>query len=757
MSFLAPFMLWGTLAAGVPIALHFFFRTRYRRVPWAAMKFLLTSIEQTSRRLRFQELFLLLVRVALLVLLALALARPSSTSSGGQGDAVDAVFVIDTSFSMDARDGAATRLDRAKAAASAILDHLPPHSTVQIIAAADRARLLGPRLPADLEQARKLIEDLQVHHLATDFLPGMNEAGALFERSQAGNKELYLFSDMQRLGWEQQDAALTPKLQTIHRQGVVYLVRCGTRTPRNAAVVGIVPQSGIPHAGERASFAVLVRNSGTEPVRDLSVSLLVDGNEDEKETQALPQLGPGETRAIPVTAKLGQGGLRVLTATIHPDELEADNRFDQVVHVRDQVRVLVVDGSANNPEPEKAASFYLMHALSPVKETDRPQYHIQPRLVTPRQALPALLADKDLCILVNVALQPDRQGQHESLAREFIDQLAAFVRAGHGLMIFAGDQVTPEPYNGILFEQHHLLPSKLAGKVLHYPDEPLHLNRDSANAASFAILGTDEFYKAINGVSIRRTLDVEEPDRTSGSDAPKEQKDGPRVILRYSDGRAAVISKKVDAGEVLLVATAADLSWNDWPLWKGMYVPFVDMALNHLLRGQTQNHNLTAGEPLHWVLAEYHGNQAFALVQPDGRRIRLGRAAPADGRGIVTADELFRAGVYRLLPDAENNQVVNKALQSSSRKKSLAAATGDGVPFAVVPDLRETENLEAWTDQQIDERLGFKPIHLTGGDDVAVFSGAERQNREWTPWLLMVVLAMAFVETGLAWLCGRPW
>ena len=69
----------------------------------------------------------------------------------------------------------------------------------------------------------------------------------------------------------------------------------------------------------------------------------------------------------------------------------------------------------------------------------------------------------------------------------------------------------------------------------------------------------------------------------------------------------------------------------------------------------------------------------------------------------------------------------------------------------------ETETLEAWTDQQIDERLGFKPIHLTAGDDVAVFSGAERQNREWTPWLLMVVLAMAFVETGLAWLCGRPW
>src|SRR3954451_3009227 len=102
MGFLSPFMLWGAAAACIPIALHFFFRSRYRTVPWAAMKFLLTSIEQTSRRLRFQELLLLLMRVALLVLLAFALARPLSSSVGGGSgrDAIDAAFVIDNSMSM---------------------------------------------------------------------------------------------------------------------------------------------------------------------------------------------------------------------------------------------------------------------------------------------------------------------------------------------------------------------------------------------------------------------------------------------------------------------------------------------------------------------------------------------------------------------------------------------------------------------------------------------------------------------------------
>src|ERR1700722_16157735 len=109
MAFLAPYMLWGALAAGIPIALPFFYRSRYRTVPWAAMKFLLASIEQTSRRLKFQEMLLLAMRVLLLLLLALALARPSGSSAGrgARGDAVDAVFVIDNSLSMGARSGVA--------------------------------------------------------------------------------------------------------------------------------------------------------------------------------------------------------------------------------------------------------------------------------------------------------------------------------------------------------------------------------------------------------------------------------------------------------------------------------------------------------------------------------------------------------------------------------------------------------------------------------------------------------------------------
>jgi hypothetical protein len=110
------------------------------------------------------------------------------------------------------------------------------------------------------------------------------------------------------------------------------------------------------------------------------------------------------------------------------------------------------------------------------------------------------------------------------------------------------------------------------------------------------------------------------------------------------------------------------------------------------------------------------------------------------GRPMVTTTDTPLAGIYRLVPADES-----------------ADKPGAGVPFAVAADLRESEYLESLTNTDLDKLLGFPVIHLAAGDDPAVFSGAERLKREWTMWLLAAVLAVAFIETALAWLCGRAW
>jgi len=752
MAFLTPYMLWGALAASIPIALHFFYRSRYQKLPWAAMKFLLASIEQTSRRLRFQELLLLLCRVAVLVLLALALARPSSMAGKGtgRGDAVDAVFVFDTSLSMQAHEGPQTRLELAKKAARSVMDQLPAHSTVQIITCSDRTpeQPLGPRIPGNFDQAKEIIAAIPASSQASDLLPGVKQAAAVLQRGHAPNKEVYFFSDMQKLAWDQQAAALDKELQETGKQATVYLVRCGSKEPRNVSLVDIVPQSGIPHTGERAAFAVLVRNNGKEPARNLQVSLTVDGSKKSRETQPVTEIAPGATRAVPVSVKLDQTGLRILSAEVQADELDADNRLDRVIYVRDQVRVLVVDGAPDERDPDKSPSFFLMHALAPVRENDRGKYHVQAKMIPAAQASAALLANQDVVVLANVALQSGGPRKVGTLTPEFLRQLTTSVRAGRGLIVFGGDNVQVDAYNRVLYDRYKLLPGKL-GKLLEAPpDKPLHLDRATFASPFFWKFRDDEHYQGINKVEVVRALGLEPLTDVKAADPKakdaREAKDArtgaepTSIVLRYSNGQPAIVSHRVGNGEVMLVTTTADPRWTDWPLRYGLYVPFLDVAMSHLLHGQTQNHNGKAGEPLRYQPAEADASRAFVLVQPDGKRVRLGQPTTDKGRLLLTANDTPLAGVYRILAADD-------------------APDAPGVPFAAGPDLRETENLEGLTNAEIDQRLGFPVIHLSASDNTAVTAGAERQKREWTMWFLAAVLGLALVETGLAWLCGRSW
>ncbi len=727
MSFLAPYMLWGAAAAGIPIALHFFFRSRYRRVPWAAMSFLLTSIEQTSRRLKFQELLLLAVRVLVLVLLALAFARPllSSDSATGPGDPVDAVLIFDTSYSMDAKEAGTTRLDRAKAAAREVLDHLPPLSNVHIITSDDRAELLGPQPSTNIDQARTIIDELRISHRAGDLLPALKLAETTLRQGHAPNKEVYLFSDMQKFGWEQQAEALAAQWQEVAKLAGVYLVRCGKRTPRNAAIVGIASQTGIPHVGERVGFAVLVRNTGQEPLTNLTVTLKVGNGKEEP--RPLDRLNPGETRSVALSARLDKPGLQVVSASVAPDDLDSDNRFDRVIQVRDQLRVLVVDGRpAPDREPEKAASFFLLTALLPVPPGERDQYYLQPHLVTPRLAAPGLLADKDLCVLTNVAVEPDPGRDVESLAPEFIEALADFVRKGKSLLIFAGENVSVPDYNRLL-HRRQLLPAELTGLTKREAKKPTNPDRKSVTAESFWNFREDEFYKGLNDVQVWRSFDVAQEGKQA------------QVLLRYTDGKPAVLSGVVDAGEVVFVTTAADPGpgepgWTDWPIHP-MYLPFVDVTVNHLLQRQSQNYNYKAGDVLAWRPPQRLGVESYDVQHPDGRREPLEPARLKDGWPVVTVNDTARAGVYFLKPAGGDGK------------------GGGDVPLAVVPDPRESANLESLGDRQLDERLGILVRHLVaGGSDL---SGAERLNREYTPWLLLAVLLLAISESLLAWFCGR--
>jgi hypothetical protein len=721
-------MLIGAAAGGIPLILHFFYRARYKPVPWGAMKFLRLAVEQTSRRLRFQELILLLLRIIVLILLAVALARPfisSASTSGKRGEAVDAVFVIDLSYSMNAHEGPRTRLDLAKEAALKVIDDLPPNSTVQVITCTDRAIAAGPKSPRNLDQAKLLVQNLQVTQQSTDFLAGLQEAGAALGRAEGAAKEVYLFSDMQRGGWERQSSAIRVQCEELKAQGTLFLVRCGSQPIHNVAITDVRAQIDIPHTGARMPFTVIVKNTGTEPVTGLTVTLKIDGQPLDKDAQPIEKLGPGETKPVTLTGKIDKAGWRVLTAEVKPDDLDDDNKFDKVVLVRDKVRVLVVDGSPNDREPEKAGSYFLAHALLPVPEEFRAQYHVQPTVVPADQVGPGSLADKEVCILVNCPM-----GGPGSLPADFVQSLGEFVKDGHGLFITSGPNIDKAVYNRLLGTGGlNLLPMEL-GDVFDVPkDKPLFPDPVTIDEHSFLAkfkYSANDPFLSLREANVLKGIRVIEAN-------PDEAGRGGRVLVRYNNGLPALVTKQAGDGEVLLLTTSVDKEWGSFSALSP-FAPFINGAVTHLIERSSAGFNRVAGEPIRWTPKAL--NKSYQVIRPDGTKTRLGKPqGGANEQLVLTIADTSRAGIYTIAEEG----------------------TDRGTQFAVIPDLRESETMDPLPDAQIDELLGFKSEHLATGSEAMSKADSIRNRNEWTVTALLIVLLLALGETAWAWFCGKAW
>ena len=104
MTWINPGMLGFLSLGAIPIIIYLINRQRYRRVPWAAMEFLLRAMKKHRRRLRLENLLLLLIRTAAVLLFVLAMARPSLDSgslpvlTGDSGRSE--LFLVDRSYSM---------------------------------------------------------------------------------------------------------------------------------------------------------------------------------------------------------------------------------------------------------------------------------------------------------------------------------------------------------------------------------------------------------------------------------------------------------------------------------------------------------------------------------------------------------------------------------------------------------------------------------------------------------------------------------
>jgi len=570
--FLAPLMLIGVLALGVPIAIHLIGRRRARIVKFAALDFLMATKRRTARRLVVRERLLLLLRALACLFVALVLAKPYA-SCERKGPAVTrgpqaAVLVIDDSFATGYLVDGKPWLRRAADEGRRLLQQLGPEAEVAIVRTGEAADH-----PTELTRDHLRLRDQLIAFAPSarpaDTTRALARAAQMLAASSHTQKTVFLVSLLANTGFRPDDppwGESGPRLVTID-----------LRPPAmpNLAVVELQvdPEPGTGTRG--VAFDAVIANFSGMPAKT-EVSLMIA---DRVVARGLLELGPLEKKTKRFLATL-PAGARASDAvvSITPDALPTDDRRWVRASLRDEVRVLLVDGDPRTVRHDDEL-FYLEAALRP---GDRDDSGTVVRSITAEElarivpspatagakAAPAALSldDFDVVILANVPALPTAQ----------VDTLQKWVTAGGGIVVAPGDRLDVAAYDRTMLP---LLPQALRDPIDTTwgasPDEQasraLHLVKWEADHPIFAPFSKDapeladaKFYKiALLGPT------------TSTADR--------KVLARFTNGAAAIVEASIGAGRTLLFTSTLDRDWTDLPIHPG-FLPLVQQTVRHLAR-----------------------------------------------------------------------------------------------------------------------------------------------------------------------------
>lgn len=735
--FVNPWLLGGLGLVALPIIIHLLSRRQFRVVPWAAIRFVLEAEKRNRRRARFEQWLLLALRCAAMALLALLVARPFMepgvlASLIGARDATHRLIVIDDSFSLGFRQGAAQDFSTLLEAADRLLAWLRQQ------AGGDRVTLLltsAPDAPladdialngAALEELRAKVRDLKPGVIAAAPRGLLDKVtsriGALAER---GSVDMFIFSDFQRSEWEgagPTEPVFAPLQQYAARLRVI-LVASGVAPRNNLAVTDLKLERPQTVAGMPAVAVVTIANFASTTARDVPLHMSIGGAVGPP--TMVDVIEPGQRKTVSTEVTFPDEGSIELTARVDGgDGAAADDVRRITVAVRRAISALLVNGQPM-ADPARDEVFYLRSALTP---TGPFASGVEVEVVDP-PALVTTPIEKHQCVMIcNLAAPSDSQ----------VEWLERFVAQGGGLAIFLGDQVgEPEAYNTALFKAGGgLLPVELGAVQRAAGDATVGLIRAVESPIS-GLLPADSTGQQMARFSAYYTS------RPATAEIGDPARPAAQTLATYSDTARspALVERPYGAGRVLLVTSTADVDWNTWArAADGSYVVTMLEVLQTLARRDRAPSSFVAGaELISQVSPEEHSPEAIFRppTYPNDPAVpAVARAPTVIGESIeLIGPRATTLGVYEL-------------------ELTHLSGGGESRPLCVNVDSLESDHAVA-TRSEI--TLACAGLSCEYVDASAAFLAHEEQARHelWRP-LLLALTATLMLEQGLACWFGRP-
>lgn len=760
-------MLWWLAAAAAPLLIHLLSRRRYREVSWAAVEYLLAALQKSSRRLRIEQLLLLVIRTLIVVCVVIAVAGPYLEQLGGAltaGQPVHKILVIDGSYSMGYKPGEKSRFDLAKRYAHDIVARSSQGDGFSLVLMSDPSRVIvgSPAFVSDDARAAlqrlasastgddlsaaerkageddlvKQIDNLKLPHGRGNLADALDRIGDIVTRTrqqspQLSATEVYFLTDLGRTSWDLNAASggqhIREKLTALTDDARVAVVDLGQDHCENLAVTGLRASAPVFTARGTSDFQAEVHSFGSQP-HHAQADLLVDGQRIQQRPIDVP---PGGQQTIAFSHRFDAPGDHAVEVRITGDPLDAldiDNHRWLSAAVKESLEVLLVNGEGSREQAR-----YLFNALNPYRDgSESLPVHVV-------ESSDGRLAEQDLhhfdCLFFS---NVGRFTPNEARI------LAGYAKGGGGLVFFLGDRVDARNYNQELGggrpNAPRLLPVQLDGPAdsarynfdpLGYKDPIVHEFQGNERAG---LLTT-----AISRYFKLKPAESKVGDPTSPGK--------PRIALGIREtGDPAIVAAPLGGGDargggglavvVALPASFANVdpaskeSWSNWPL-KYSFQPIVQNLLLAAIGPQGADRNTFVGKPLESSLPANTAASLLSLQRPDGRKEQIRTSARDDVNRWSYADT-WLSGIYK------------------AEFPSSAGDSPSGKLFAVNVDTVESD-LTKIAMSELPESLTVVP-GLNGIDSHPATELGSRAGQQ--RWFLFVALGLLVLETVLAWWFG---
>ena len=615
MTFLNPAVLFGLLAASIPVLIHLFNLRKLKKIEFSTLTFLKELQKNRIRKIKLKQWLLLALRVLIILLLVLAFARPTleGVAIGGTTSAAKttAVFILDDTFSMSVIDAKGSYLNQAKESIKELIKNLQEGDEAALIFVSGKNKE-DIKPSTNLTSLMKKVDVIEPAYSSGYLNDAIVKASEILAKSNNFNKEIYIFSDFQKSKIAK-EGSLSNLSKLLDNKVKIYSFDYAGKEIYNVGIDDIKVETQIFEKDKPVVFNVTVTNYSSTKVSNLVVSLFIN---DERTAQQSVSLEPGASSVLTMESLIKKTGYDNVFAEIEDDEIMQDNRRYTTIFIPDKIPLMIF-------YDDEADTKFVDLALTSSGNSET--FNISQKSLS--QLLSVNLNQYDVVFIVG----------SETTGSERLKQ---YVENGGGLFLFPGSKTTSEDFQKMLNAFNLPVVQGSFGEA-GKDNNSVSFDKVEFNHPLFSNLFNEQAKKRIESPDIYHHLRIDPQGRGIN-------------IITLMNGSSFLSEYKFGEGKILVLNTSPVLSWSDLPL-KGIFPPLINKSVFYLASKNKEVEKYFAGDAVNLNLT--NKSVGGIKIEKPGKSEEF--ISPEDilQSGFLSYSNTDLTGIYKIL---SGNKIINE-------------------------------------------------------------------------------------------------